>query len=146
MPIELRPNAFNPWQELENFHNTLTTQTGKYGATACFIGTMRDFNIAAEIKSMYLEYYPGMTETALNGIVAETSKQWRILDFLLLHRTGDILPNDTIVVITVYTAHRQAAFESCRFIMEQLKSKAPFWKKEMLADGTTRWVEKNTAG
>ena len=94
---------------------------------------------------MTLEHYPGMTEKELGRIVDEAQQQWALLDVLVIHRVGDLLPNDPIVLVAVWSAHRKDAFEACRHIMEALKSRAPFWKKEQL-DNAFRWVEKNTDG
>jgi len=94
---------------------------------------------------MTLEYYPGMTEKHLRKICEDACKQWAILDALILHRVGVIEIGDPMVLVSIWTAHRGDAFDACRFIMEDLKSKAPFWKKEMLKDGE-RWVESNTSG
>jgi len=100
---------------------------------------------------MFLEHYPGMTEKHLEKIVQAAKEQWEILETLVIHRVGELLPNDPIVLVAVWSAHRKDAFEASRFIMEDLKSKAPFWKKESLeSTGQTaeknRWVQKNTSG
>lgn len=94
---------------------------------------------------MTLEHYPGMTEKELERIVEEARENWSLLDELIIHRVGELLPNDPIVLVAVWSAHRKDAFEACRHIMEALKSRAPFWKKEQL-DSSSRWVEKNTDG
>jgi molybdopterin synthase catalytic subunit len=94
---------------------------------------------------MTLEHYPGMTEKYLLKIIQQAEQQWPLLDTLVIHRVGDILPDDSIVLVAVWSTHRASAFDASRFIMEELKSNAPFWKKETLAGGT-RWVEKNTSG
>ncbi|WP_455375921.1 molybdenum cofactor biosynthesis protein MoaE [Kaarinaea lacus] len=142
--IELREETFNPWQELlrheESFHN----EKGKYGANAVFVGTMRDFNEASNIESMFLEHYPEMTSRYLEKIVAETKNRWAILDVMLLHRVGNLVPDDSIVLIAVWSAHRNEAFEACRYIIEELKHRAPFWKKETRDDKTGHWVTNNT--
>lgn len=117
-----------------------------YGATANFIGTMRDFNEGDDVLSMILEHYPAMTEKKLNQIVDEACDQWPIQNTLVVHRVGEIFPAEAIVLVVVWSGHRGAAFDACRFIMEALKHKAPFWKKEALTSGSNRWVEKNTEG
>ena len=118
---------------------------GQYGATASFVGTMRDFNDSESVKSMTLEHYPGMTEKHLEEICQDANQQWDLLDTLILHRVGDIQIADPIVLVCVWSAHRAEAFNACRFIMEDLKSKAPFWKQESTATGK-RWVDKNKPG
>ena len=118
---------------------------GQYGATASFVGTMRDFNDDEHIESMTLEHYPGMTEKHLEKICADANQKWDLIDTLLIHRIGEIKISDPIVLVCVWSAHRAEAFDACRFIMEDLKSKAPFWKQESTSEGK-RWVEKNTPG
>ncbi len=145
MKIGLLESELDPWQEIVEYQRTIKSHQGKIGATATFVGTMRDFNEGNSIVNMTLEHYPGMTERHLQTIVESAEQKWDILDALVIHRVGRLKPNDPIVVVAVWSSHRRAAFESCRYIMEQLKSKAPFWKKESLRDGD-RWVEKNTAG
>lgn len=144
MGIEIRTQSFEPWQETQNYQQS-NIDNGKYGATASFVGTMRDFNEGDNVQAMTLEHYPGMTESYLDKICDEARTRWDILDCLIVHRVGKILPNDPIVLTVVWSAHRAAAFDACRFLMEELKSRAPFWKKENLEDGH-RWVEKNTPG
>lgn len=119
---------------------------GKFGATSVFVGSMRDFNQGDGVDSMYLEHYPGMTEKQLRRIVEQAQSQWRILESLVIHRVGLVKPEDALVVVAVWSAHRGDAFDASRFIMENLKSRAPFWKKERLASGAERWVDKNTDG
>lgn len=145
MAISIRETAFDPWQETLAYQQNQLGESGKFGATASFIGTMRDFNEGDDIRAMTLEHYPGMTEKQLDKIVAEARAQWDFIDSLIIHRVGDLFPNDPIVLVVVWSAHRGAAFDACRFIMEALKSKAPFWKKESLPS-SERWVEKNTDG
>ena len=144
MPSEIRTEAFDPWQETQQYQQAHLTD-GKYGATASFVGTMRDFNQGDDVTSMALEYYPGMTESYLDKICNEAKQRWDLLDCLIVHRVGEIFPNDPIVLTVVWSAHRKASFEACRYLMEELKSRAPFWKKEGLSEGH-RWVDKNTPG
>ena len=144
MRIELRDQPFAPLAELADYQARLDERLpGQYGATAIFIGTMRDFNDGDTVQRMTLEHYPGMTERQLQRIVATAGQQWPLLDTLVIHRVGALQPNDPIVLVAVWSAHRAAAFAACRFIMEELKAKAPFWKREDLATGA-RWVEHNT--
>ncbi|MCX7142186.1 MAG: molybdopterin synthase catalytic subunit MoaE [Proteobacteria bacterium] len=110
------------------------------GAIASFIGLVRDSNDGDAVSGMTLEHYPGMTEKALTGIVAEAKKRWDIIDALVIHRVGELKPLDQIVLVVVTGAHRGAAFDACEFIMDYLKTQAPFWKKEQTAQGA-RWVE-----
>lgn len=146
MEIRICAEAFDPWREIQAYQKSLSHLAGKIGATDVFIGTMRDFNEGDEVRGMSLEHYPGMTEKQLQKIVAEAAVNWPVLDALVLHRVGDIYPDEAIVLVAVWTSHRGDAFDACRFIMEALKSKAPFWKKELLRSGDSRWVEKNTDG
>lgn len=144
MHIEVLMEAFDPWQRLQDYQAQQIT-AGSYGATAVFVGTMRDFNASDTVQAMTLEHYPGMTEKYLETISHTAAERWAVLDSLILHRVGDLTPNDPIVLVAVWSAHRKDAFEASRWLMEELKSKAPFWKKEKLAD-SERWVEKNTEG
>jgi molybdopterin synthase catalytic subunit len=146
MKVKICPEAFNPWQEILAYQNTAIGASGKFGATSVFIGTMRDYNEGNAVQSMTLDYYPGMTEKQLEKIVTDAGQRWQIVNATIVHRVGEIKPDDTIVLVAVWSAHRGDAFDACRFIMEALKSTAPFWKKEMLESGQTRWVEKNTDG
>jgi molybdopterin synthase catalytic subunit len=143
MAIMIRHAAFDPWQEIQQYQNLATPG---YGATSIFIGTMRDFNDGDTVKAMTLEHYAGMTEKQLEKIVAEAKQQWAVLDALVVHRVGHILPNEPIVLVSVWTLHRGDAFDACRYIMEALKSHAPFWKKELLITDEERWVAHNTDG
>ncbi len=144
MLIELRKEPFNAYQEMQSYLDNLD-MAGQYGATASFVGTMRDFNEDKKVTYMTLEHYPGMTEKHLDAIVREATEKWNLLDVLILHRIGKIKIAEDIVLVATWSAHRKDAFESCRVIMEQLKSGAPFWKKEETTSGA-EWVEKNTPG
>jgi molybdopterin synthase catalytic subunit len=146
MTIKLCAEIFDPWQELADFQAQAADMAGKYGATGIFVGTMRDFNQGDEVRGMYLEHYPGMTEKQLQRIVEQAQGRWQLLDVLLIHRIGQVSPNDTLVLVAVWSAHRGDAFDASRFIMENLKSQAPFWKRETLESGQIRWVEKNSNG
>jgi len=112
----------------------------RVGAVASFVGTVRDVNDAAAVTTLTLEHYPGMTEKALEAIVAEARQRFDILDALVVHRVGELKPTDQIVLVVVTGAHRDTAFDACRFLMDYLKTKAPFWKKEVTPDGA-RWVD-----
>lgn len=145
MKIKIVEQSFSPLQEVEIYQRSIAGLSGKFGATNIFIGTMRDFNEGDEVTNMTLEHYSGMTEKELAKIVDEIYSKWAILDVLIVHRVGELLPNEPIVLVAVWTVHRGDAFDSSRYIMEALKKKAPFWKKEQLGK-TSRWVEKNTEG
>lgn len=145
MPVYIKENSFDPFNEIQIQQQRLEENVGhaQYGATAIFVGSMRDFNEDREVSSMTLEYYPGMTESALETICREAGEKWPILDSLIVHRVGNININDSIVVVAVWSAHRGAAYDANRYIMEALKSRAPFWKKEQTPKGI-KWVEKNS--
>lgn len=142
MHIEITQQVFSPWEYLHQYQQGLNLN-GAYGATAVFVGTMRDINQGDQVNKMVLEHYPGMTEKELSRIAEEAMQKWPLLDVLMVHRVGDIYPDDSIVLLAVWSAHRAAAFDANRFLMEALKSRAPFWKKESIAEGE-RWLEKNT--
>jgi molybdopterin synthase catalytic subunit len=146
MPVFLHDAPFDPWQELQTCQESLDLRPGSFGATDIFMGTMRDFNEGDDVQAMTLQHYPGMTEKHLEAIIDEARQRFGIDEALIIHRVGDIHPADTIVITAVWSAHRKAAFDANRFLMEELKHRAPFWKKETLADGSDRWVEKNTPG
>ncbi len=143
MHVELRETPFDPWQELQRYQKEVLGHEGKYGATASFVGTMRDVNAGETVRAMMLEHYPGMTDKHLQEISAGAQARWDIIDTLIVHRVGALQPNDAIVLIAVWSAHRDAAFAACRYLIEELKSRAPFWKKETLANDS-RWVHENT--
>ena len=110
------------------------------GAVASFIGVCRDLNDGDRVADMVLEHYPGMTERALERIAADARGRWDLIDILIVHRVGRMLPTDQIVLVVVTGGHRGEAFAACEFLMDYLKTKAPFWKKEQTPDGS-RWVE-----
>ena len=110
------------------------------GAIASFIGLVRDVNEGDRVSEMTLEHYPGMTERALEDIVQQAKARWDVLDVLVVHRVGRLRPLDQIVLVVVAGAHRGEAFAACEFVMDYLKTRAPFWKKEQTPDGG-RWVE-----
>ena len=145
MTVEILDSAFDPWHYLAEYRNKGAQRSGQFGATAVFVGTMRDFNQDEPVQGMVLEHYPGMTEGHLEKISREAVRRWDLIDSLIVHRVGELLPGEPIVLVAVWSAHRQAAFEASRYVMEELKSKAPFWKKEQLEAGA-RWVERNTPG
>ena len=146
MTIKISTQAFDPFKEIQSYQSTSLDNIGAIGATSIFIGTMRDFNEDAAVKGMTLEYYPGMTEKQLEKIITEARREWQLIDTLVIHRVGDILPHESIVLVAVWSSHRGDAFDASRYIMEALKSKAPFWKKELLVSEQERWVANNTNG
>lgn len=144
MHVALRQAAFDPYREIAAYEATLS-YTGKAGASATFIGTMRDFNDGRRVFGMTLEHYPGMTEKHLDEIAQTAAARWSLIDGLVLHRTGEIGIGEAIVVVAVWSAHRGDALDAVRFIIEDLKARAPFWKKERLETGE-EWVSSNTSG
>jgi molybdopterin synthase catalytic subunit len=112
----------------------------KVGAVACFVGTVRDLNDGRAVTNMELEHYPGMTEKALEDIADQARVRWPGSDVLIVHRVGKLLPLDQIVLVATTAVHRRQAFESCEFVMDYLKSQAPFWKKEQTDQGE-KWVD-----
>jgi len=118
----------------------LTAGDARAGAVASFVGLVRDVNDGSGISEMTLEHYPGMTEKALEAIVAEAKARWDIYAVRVIHRVGRLLPCDRIVFVAVSSAHRGEAFAACEFIMDYLKTRAPFWKRELTPEGA-RWVD-----
>ena len=114
------------------------------GALASFVGLVRELNDGAGVSELTLEHYPGMTERALQAIVSEACRRWAIIDALVIHRVGRLLPTDQIVLVAVAGAHRGDAFAACQFIMDYLKTRAPFWKRELTPEGP-RWVPPHAA-
>ena len=138
MPAILLDRAFNPWDEIQDFQ-ARELQSGHFGATASFVGSMRDFNINESVTHMTLEHYPAMTQHFLDKLCQQCKQQFQLDDCLIIHRFGDIQPADPIVLTAAWSAHRAEAFDACRFLMEELKANAPFWKKEVTEEGE-RWV------
>lgn len=144
MRVEVRTAPFDAYAEIAA-HERATQRKGRSGATACFVGTMRDFNDGSAVQAMTLEHYPGMTEKHISAICAEAEVKWPLHDLLVLHRVGEISPGEAIVVVAAWAAHRGDALDACRFLIEDLKSRAPFWKQEQV-DAGKRWVENNSSG
>ena len=117
---------------------------GQVGAVAAFVGTVRDRSDGAHVTAMELEHYPGMTERAIEAMVSEASRRFDIRGARVVHRVGPLLPGDQIVLVAVTSAHRHEAFQACEFLMDYLKTQAPFWKKETTPDGA-RWVDARQA-
>lgn len=136
MTIRVQTEDFDAGAEITR----LRAGNPKVGAVASFIGVVRDLNEGDAIAELTLEHYPGMTEKALERIVDEARSKWELYDALVVHRVGRLKPADQIVLVVVTSAHREEAFQACAFLMDYLKTRAPFWKKEKTADGT-RWVD-----
>ncbi|HKS11786.1 MAG TPA: molybdopterin synthase catalytic subunit MoaE [Pseudomonas sp.] len=136
MSVRVQQETFDPGHELNAMH---AANVG-VGAVVGFVGYVRDFNDGREVAGMFLEHYPGMTEKALGKIADEANGRWPLLKVQVLHRIGALEPGEPIVFVGVASAHRQAAFDACNFIMDYLKTRAPFWKKETTGEGP-RWVE-----
>ena len=136
MPVRIQEHDFDLSYEVAR----LREGDGQVGAVAVFIGTVRDLNEGSAVKQMTLEYYPGMTEAALEEIIEQAKSRWDLRNALIIHRIGPLKPQDQIVLVAVTSAHRGEAFSACEFMMDYLKTQAPFWKKEDTPDGA-RWVD-----
>ena len=137
MPIvRVQEHDFDVGRELD----ALTAGRRDIGAVASFVGLVRDANDGHSISAMTLEHYPGMTEKALEDICAQAHARWKLVNTLVIHRVGPLAPGDRIVLVGVASAHRGEAFDACEFIMDYLKTRAPFWKKEDTPQGG-RWVD-----
>ena len=145
MKVEIKESQYDPWDEACSYENA-HFRKGEHGAKSIFVGSMRDMNEGDSVASMTLEHYPEMTQNHLESIATDALNRFDILDLLILHRVGEVFPGDPIVCVVVWSTHRRDAYDANRFIMEDLKSKAPFWKKETLDTENNRWVEKNTPG
>jgi molybdopterin synthase catalytic subunit len=136
MPIRIQEHDFDLSAEI----TALRKGDPRVGAVVTFLGTVRDMNDGSQVKGMTLEHYPGMTEKALEEITTQAKSRWDIYNTLVIHRIGPLLPEDQIVLVAVTSAHRGEAFAACEFIMDYLKTAAPFWKKEDTPEGA-RWVD-----
>jgi molybdopterin synthase catalytic subunit len=136
MSVKVQSSDFDIGAEIA----ALRAANRKIGAVASFIGTVRDLNDGDTVSSMTLEHYPGMTEKALEEIVQQAKQRWNIDDALVIHRIGELHPGDQIVLVITTSAHRGEAFAACEFLMDYLKTRAPFWKKEQTPQGS-KWVE-----
>jgi molybdopterin synthase catalytic subunit len=136
MKIAVQAECFDLGAEV----NAMSQQRTDIGAIASFVGLARDHNDGSGVTAMTLEHYPGMTEKALVALVDEACARWTLLDVTVIHRVGRLLPGDPIVLVVVASSHRGDAFAACEFIMDALKTRAPFWKKEETPEGE-RWVE-----
>jgi len=136
MKVRVQRETFDVGGELEA-HRPLGSGAG---GEVHFVGNVRDLNAGDEVKVMELEHYPGMTERELERVAGEAERRWEVIESLVIHRYGRLHPGDRIVLVSVWSPHRADAFEACRFIIDALKTSAPFWKKETLPDGGERWV------
>ena len=134
--VRVQSEPFDPNREVDQ----LRGQNPSIGAVVTFIGLMRDLNDGAKVQRLFLEHYPGMTEKALNEIVAEAAERWTLQGCRVVHRVGELSPTEPIVLVAVASSHRKEAFQACEFIIDYLKTKAPFWKKES-TDSGVRWVD-----
>jgi molybdopterin synthase catalytic subunit len=136
LPIRVQFEDFDAGEEISR----MRLSRKDVGAIVAFVGQVRDINEGADVAGMKLEHYPGMTEKALQNIVEQAKQRWNIFDALVIHRVGDLKPTDQIVLVVISGAHRGEAFTACEFIMDYLKTEAPFWKKEKTPAGE-HWVE-----
>ena len=136
MQIRVQTTPFDLGQEVD----ALRAGRLDVGAVASFVGYARDINDGSGVTAMTLEHYPGMTEKALATLVDEAAARWSLIDATIIHRVGRLLPGDPIVLVAVASRHRGDAFAACEYLMDALKTRAPFWKKEETPDGE-RWVE-----
>jgi molybdopterin synthase catalytic subunit len=136
LSVRVQREDFDVGAEVRN----LTAGRTDIGAIVTFTGVVREENDGRPLRAMTLEHYPGMTEKAIEEIVGQAKGRWSLYDALVIHRVGRLRPTDQIVLVVVTSAHRGDAFAACEFIMDYLKTRAPFWKKEQ-AGGGARWVE-----
>lgn len=136
MPVRVQHEDFDAGAEIAR----LRAGDPRIGAVAAFVGVARDRNDGAAVSTLTLEHYPGMTEKAIEAIVAQAKVRWAVLDIVVIHRVGELRPLDQIVLVVVTSSHRGDAFAACEFVMDYLKTEAPFWKKESTPDGE-RWVD-----
>lgn len=136
MSVSIQQEDFDAGMELL----ALRRENPKVGAIASFVGLVRDINDGNEVSAMTLEHYPGMTEKSLEEIIDQAKRRWHIFDTKVIHRIGQLRPMDQIVFVAVSSSHRGEAFAACEFIMDYLKTLAPFWKKEQTDQGS-HWVD-----
>ncbi|MEP7154287.1 MAG: molybdopterin synthase catalytic subunit MoaE [Betaproteobacteria bacterium] len=140
MKISVQTTDFDVGAEMAELRGAGTNIGAHIGAIASFVGLVRDMNDGSGVSTLTLEHYPGMTEKALAAIVTQAESRWELLGCTVIHRVGDLKPADQIVLVIVASSHRGHAFEACEFIMDYLKTQAPFWKKELTPQGH-RWVD-----
>ncbi len=139
--IRVQTEDFDAGAELERLRSS---NKGQAGAVVSFTGLVRDLNAGDTVMQMTLEHYPGMTEKALANIEQAANERWELTATVIIHRVGPLSPNDNIVFVAAASRHRKQAFRACEFMIDTLKTKAPFWKKETLSD-RTRWVEQENS-
>ncbi|MCF7989036.1 MAG: molybdenum cofactor biosynthesis protein MoaE [Thiohalocapsa sp.] len=135
--IHIQESPFDPGAE----QASLRCGDAGVGALVAFVGLMRDINAERDVRAMTLEHYPGMTERALTAIAEEAARRWSLQGIRIIHRVGRLLPEEPIVLVAVTSAHRGDAFRACEMLIDYLKTRAPFWKKEETADGSAHWVQ-----
>ncbi len=140
MPIELAPVPFDAFAKLAEFVARQPLPMAEVGANAVFVGTMRSDNDGDTVTAMFMEYYPRMTHDEFCRIEQESKQRWPIHDVFVVHRVGDILPGENIVLVATWSRQRAAAFDACRYIVDEFKHRVPLWKRETLSDGRHRWV------
>jgi molybdopterin synthase catalytic subunit len=136
MAVRVQTDDFDVGAEI----NAMRLSNPNIGAVVSFVGQVRDLNDGFNVATMTLEHYPGMTEKSLAGIIEQAQIRWQVADALIVHRVGELKPLDQIVLVLVASAHRKDAFSACEFMMDYLKTEAPFWKKEQTPSGE-RWLE-----
>lgn len=140
MKIAVQKEDFDVGAEIQQMQAaTQRALGGQIGAITSFIGIARDINEGESITEIMLEHYPGMTEKALESIAMEAARHWKLVDVVIIHRIGTLTPQDQIVLVAVASQHRKETFSACEFIVDRLKTRAPFWKKEKTIQGL-RWV------
>jgi len=137
MPVRVQHEDFDASAEISRLRASYPAA----GAVASFIGIVRDQNDAAQVSAISIEHYPGMTEKSLASIADDAKSRWKLLDVLIVHRIGTLVPGDQIVLVATSSLHRADAFSACQFVMDHLKTDAPFWKKETTIGAGTRWVD-----
>ena len=136
MPVRIQSADFDLGLELQQ----LAALRSDTGALVNFVGLVRDSNLNDQVQTLNLQHYPGMTESIIEQLINEAKQRWDIYEILVIHRIGTLQPQDRIVLVAVTSAHRGMAFKACEFIIDKLKTQAPFWKKEQTRDGE-RWLE-----
>jgi len=142
LKVSVQIEAFDVAQE----QTQLTSADGTIGAVASFVGLVRDTNTVGQsdkkdVSTLTLEHYPGMTEQVLTDLANAALKRWSLNGITIIHRIGELKPTDPIVLVMTSSKHRGDAFDSCQYVMDRLKTDVPFWKKEVLPDGSSRWVD-----
>jgi len=143
MKVIVQHEVLEPYEAIKQ-HEETVLESGKHGGVVSFVGTMRDFNDGEDVTAMNLDHYPGMTEKHIEAVCQEAMDGWDVMDVLVVHRVGEMYPSDPIVLVAVWSAHRASAFDACRYVINYLKERAPFWKCEVTTEGKKIWVEHNS--